>query len=275
MKHLTTILGIAAMLCFAACEKEEESPSNNSNNSNSSSPYNITFTVNTVDEVGSDWATVSATIHGDFPDNFEPQVAFAGASAGFCYGLADEGDPVWDTTAQNYIDCMADAIRHEGHSMSGTIEQLDCETTYKVRAYLRMADGNIYYSTNTITFTTLDDEDAADWMGAYLTIDAVTSVGANWADFNGNFHSTVTEPRFYYDELETGFVYCETSAGTPDRARHAHISCTPAWTNGGAISDRVTNLTSNTTYNVKAYAIWHNDTIYSSDSQTFTTYSTK
>ncbi len=275
MKHLTTILGIAAMLCFAACEKEEESPSNNSNNSNSSTPYNITFTVNAVEETGSDWATVSASIHGDFPENFDPQTAFAGASAGFCYCLADQGDPVWDSTTQNYIDCMDDAIRHEGHSMSGTIYQLDSETSYKVRAYLRMGDGLIYYSTNTITFTTLDDEDVADWMGAYLTIDTVTSVGGNWAEFNGNFHATVTEPRFYYDDMEVGFVYCDAAAGTPDYANHSHIAGTPSWSNGGAFSGRASNLSGNTSYRVRSYAIWHNDTIYSNDCRSFTTTNAK
>ena len=47
MKHLTTIIGIAAALCLASCGKDDENtPANSNNGNNNATPYNISFTVN-------------------------------------------------------------------------------------------------------------------------------------------------------------------------------------------------------------------------------------
>jgi hypothetical protein len=159
----------------------------------------------------------------------------AGAPAyserGFCYNKT--GNP---TTADTKRTVSGSGIGNYSVSVDG----LDLQATYYVRAYVIQSGAPIY--SNSISFTTV-------WVETDISTYAVTNIEAATATFNGVVNN-MGQPEC----SEHGFVYSSTR--TSPTTGDTKITFTGY---ASAYSANVTGLVSNQTYYVRTYAIQTGD----------------
>jgi hypothetical protein len=180
-------------------------------------------------------------------------------TAKFNATITDMGSPVYTERGFCYNKTGSPTIANNKRSVTGTgdgnfsttVEGLDYQATYYVRAYA-IQNGAAVYG-DAVNFSTT-------WTQTELVASAVTNLGATSVTLNATINN-IGDPAY----TERGFCYNKTgNPTTSDTKKTVTGSAT------GNYSYDLTNLDYQTTYYVKAYAIQNGTPVYS-NSINFTT----
>lgn len=173
-------------------------------------------------------------------------------SCGFCWSSATP-EP---TLKDEMHPCIPDTASNEIRLVMAIFEP---QTTYYVRAYIMLADSNIYYSAMA-QFTTLKAETPAYSLETVECIETGTTYLHVTSSLVGDIESA--------EITAYGFCYCYESEGVPTIESYK-VACEDMSVTG-FFDAFIEELTVNSTFNVRPYANVNGEVIYG-DTRAFTT----